>query len=762
MRKVDMCKINSGYHRKYHKHNFLVSKIAWNDNGWRGFDYEAYINRANSGFGYVNEHGFGHEWWNFYPFDEEYYFGNVAVNVTIPQNSADGSLVLFASKNISDNKWYFVGFYSHVEYGDYTPHPALIDTLDHEAKERILSDIKDGKIIDDVENSIRNPGLFRCRAPRSKSVQFTIPVAISIQDDFGIKSWGQAPYLYVGGEKKVKPAMMRALLEKALAEQQKYIDSPDFDHDEIQETIDKIQTAIGDYFGNGGGNMTETEEINEDMKLLDHLLQKKNQVILYGPPGTGKTYIANQFIKSKRATSIKSGKPIFDRNFYWFTANPKRWDPENLWSGTETDLTIGKVLRSAFESIDVGDIVFMYISSPTRKITGVAECTKVESDNSGNPLISIKGLRRVDGPKWKDIKSDEILSESKPVQMGAQGTLFPVNGNEAIRILELSNISVEELGIKKEIEQEMVKTHEFVTFHPTFSYEDFIEGLRPLNDDNGQISYEIEEGIFKTFARSAFNTLMTRAEIEREWRVSGGIPKLSEAEKERVHAVAMDLSFYLIIDEINRGDISRIFGELITLLEADKRLCAENELITTLPYSKQLFGIPPNLYIIGTMNTADKSIALIDIALRRRFGFIEIMPDYDALKKILVSDDPDIQEIHDLAIEVLKTLNRNILDVYDRDHQIGHSYLIKLRDSSSQADVVDNLRFIWYYEILPLLQEYFYDAPAKLKQVIGDGFVNVEDRSFTFTNQLEGAEFISALRNITHSEAEPENAGGSD
>jgi 5-methylcytosine-specific restriction protein B len=288
----------------------------------------------------------------------------------------------------------------------------------------------------------------------------------------------------------------------------------------------------------------------------------------------------------------------------------------------------------------------------------------------------------------------------------------------------------------------------FVTFHPSFAYEDFIEGLRPQTDDEGRISYGIEDGIFKSFCMKAFNALMEAAGLERRWEEGHDVPALSEAEKAQALDALDRVPFYLVIDEINRGDIPRIFGELITLLEKDKRLCTDHELATTLPYSKTRFGIPPNLFIIGTMNTADRSIALLDIALRRRFGFIEMMPDYGVLEEHLGHDDPSVQEIHDLAIAALRQVNTRVAEQYDRDHQIGHSYLMKLGGSNSRDEAVETLQYIWYYEVLPLMQEYFYDAPQKLKDCVGSGFVILGEkgRSFTLAEERDGEEFIQMIR----------------
>lgn len=273
-------------------------------------------------------------------------------------------------------------------------------------------------------------------------------------------------------------------------------------------------------------------------------------------------------------------------------------------------------------------------------------------------------------------------------------------------------------------------TSAFVTFHPSFAYEDFIEGLRPRTDAEGRICYEIEDGIFKTLCRDAFNALVERAGIEKRWEKGEGVPALSPEEEEDALAARDRVPVFLVVDEINRGDIPRIFGELITLLEKDKRLCTGNALVTTLPYSKTSFGIPPNLFVIGTMNTADRSIALLDIALRRRFGFIEVMPDYEVLEETLTNDDPAVQEVFDLAVAALREVNARITQHYDRDHQIGHSYLMKLRGCTTRDEAVEALQTTWECEVLPLLQEYFYDSPQKFRECVGSD---------------DGEEFIRAL-----------------
>ena len=239
----------------------------------------------------------------------------------------------------------------------------------------------------------------------------------------------------------------------------------------------------------------------------------------------------------------------------------------------------------------------------------------------------------------------------------------------------------------------------FTTFHQSYGYEEFIEGIRPVmagDEEKKSIEYEIVPGVFKKFCDEA--------------------------------ALVDDEPYIFIIDEINRGNISKIFGELITLIEGTKRKGEREELSAFLPYSQEEFGVPKNVYILGTMNTADRSIALMDTALRRRFNFIEMMPDCRTIEDIVIRQNGKEVNIGN----VLDIINRRIEFLFDREHTIGHAFFTSLKNGDSNS--IERLADIFKNSIIPLLQEYFYDDYERIRLVLGDN--HKKDEQFQFIKKI--------------------------
>ena len=232
----------------------------------------------------------------------------------------------------------------------------------------------------------------------------------------------------------------------------------------------------------------------------------------------------------------------------------------------------------------------------------------------------------------------------------------------------------------------------FVTFHQSLAYEDFIEGIRPLLTAKGAARYACHDGILKQIALRALEAALEVAAGKASLFLQGKINPRWKINAPR---------YVLILDEINRGNVAKIFGELITLLEEDKRLGAANELRATLPFSNLPFALPPNLFVIGTMNTGDKSLALLDVALRRRFDFEELRPDFSS------AVCPDLSE---KARRVLQELNRRLTLRRDREHGIGHAYFLNDADFDT----------VFRRKIIPLLQEYFHNDWDGLRYVLGE------------------------------------------
>lgn len=332
----------------------------------------------------------------------------------------------------------------------------------------------------------------------------------------------------------------------------------------------------------------------------------------------------------------------------------------------------------------------------------------------------------------------------------------------------------------------------FTTFHQSYGYEEFIEGIKPYTDnDTSELKYRIEPGVFLCFCENdiqdssnskdsfevswqkleekayetdkkyqftrstgskfiaelmengfrvtwssgTYNTLQ-KSVIKEQWankikreELTGGNVWAYDARQAIINEmykhfgllkyvedthIQKDKNKVFIIDEINRGNVSKIFGELITLIEDTKRKGMVEEASAILPYSRKLFSVPNNVYILGTMNTADRSIATLDTALRRRFHFIEMQPKPELLAEV---------EVEGLSIrKMLERMNDKISILFDREHTIGHSFFMPLKKmlKDGKRPTVDDLANIFMYDIIPLLQEYFYDDYKKIGLVLGD------------------------------------------
>ncbi|MBN3573578.1 McrB family protein [Vibrio neptunius] len=415
-----------------------------------------------------------------------------------------------------------------------------------------------------------------------------------------------------------------------------------------------------------------------------------------------------------------------------------------------------------------------------------------------------------------DVKSNDKPQPLNTILYGPPGTGKTYNTiNKALEIVEPEfyySHSDDRVAIKKRFD-ELLKSNRigFVTFHQSFSYEDFVEGLKAATD-NGTLSYDVEPGVFKSMcerARSSYDSSVSFDDFDAalaklqetsensdkrlllatvrgkkfEIEYSGGgtfkvFPFATESTDPKYVASIANVRklyftgskegiynssyvegfliylkshcglmpntipapsknketkrFVLIVDEINRGNISNIFGELITLIEPSKRAGGKESLSVKLPYSKEAFSVPDNLHIIGTMNTADKSLAQIDIALRRRFQFEEMMTNYELLAEVPLIDGIDIEQM-------VRVINKRIELLYDREHTIGHSFFLSLKDNPS----IEYLAEIFELQILPLLEEYFFENWERVAMVLGDHLKT--DESLRFVVEQFDANEIAQL-----------------
>lgn len=403
---------------------------------------------------------------------------------------------------------------------------------------------------------------------------------------------------------------------------------------------------------------------------IDHITTKndgkneilrKKQVILYGPPGTGKTY----------GSVIRAHEIIFgysDPNMTY------RLLQQKLMSQSKKEIDYSQLswadaLVLAFEEIGESKKV------PVSEIKNTDTIRKVSTYKNSNTISNTiwfflqkeskmdsltVNLKNKSGREFfdKDVDSNWFLTDK---------------GHEHLQLLKDDLINSPETSLSQ---------FNFITFHQSFAYEDFIEGIRPELSESSEsnISYQIKDGIFKEICKKA--------------------------------SLNLNHNFVLIIDEINRGNISKIFGELITLLEDNKRTGEAEEITVKLPYSSQDFSVPSNLYLIGTMNSTDKSIALVDIALRRRFHFERLNVEYDLIG-------------NDTAKLFLRELNSIICAIKNPDYEIGHYYFMNIPEIDEHNNMI---RTVFSTKILPLLEEYFFNDWEALATILGPDSINIQKK----------------------------------
>lgn len=395
---------------------------------------------------------------------------------------------------------------------------------------------------------------------------------------------------------------------------------------------------------------TERVQLSKEIVQLATLTEETRNLILYGAPGTGKTYAVNKFASFFLGEQLTT--PLAPEQQRREILQPLTWHDA---------IALAMYLERPKKYFKVPELVNNLLIQQYLTLTKTQKLS-----NQIWAMLQIHTHPEVETVKYKNRQPPYLFGKN---QQGEWSLTEEGEGYIEVNLADALDNLQQPDGRKPVISNYL----RFVTFHQSFAYEEFVEGLKPVVIE-GQIQYQVVDGIFKGICRQAQNDPEHR--------------------------------YLIIIDEINRANIAKVFGELITLIEDDKRLGEDSEVTVRLPYSQEEFGVPENLYILGTMNTADRSIAVLDIALRRRFTFVELLPDPSLLETV--------EGINLGAL--LSRLNQFITALLGRDYQIGHSYFIDVK-------TVAELHFAWYRRVIPLLQEYFYNDAERLRAILGSRFI---------------------------------------
>lgn len=435
-------------------------------------------------------------------------------------------------------------------------------------------------------------------------------------------------------------------------------------------------------------NEQKQEKVSDKTSTADSELTEINtrqhsptNVIFFGPPGTGKTFTLQQKMKEYTSHAVPADRDA------WLDSRLESLNWMQVITLVLLDFGKRAKVRQIIEHMwfqrkallngrngNLSNTAWAALQAYT-----VPESLTVDYKNRREPAV----FNKTDKSEW-------LLVDSQLEQVEDLVELYA----------ELKR------GPKS---AEAIQRFAVVTFHQSYGYEEFIEGIRARSDESGNISYPIEPGIFMRLCQ--------------------------RANADPAHRYA------IFIDEINRGNISKIFGELISLIEVDKRAGMSNAMSLQLSYSGDHFSVPANVDIIGAMNTADRSLALMDTALRRRFDFVEMMPDLSLLSGTKVKG---------IELEpLLEKLNSRIEALYDREHTLGHAFFMPVKnalDADDEEAAFKQLKIAFQKKIIPLLQEYFFDDWNKIRLVLADN--QKQDDSLQFV--IEKTDDLDTLFGNNH------------
>jgi len=398
-----------------------------------------------------------------------------------------------------------------------------------------------------------------------------------------------------------------------------------------------------------------TSTTSSELTEINTLQHSPTNVIYFGPPGTGKTFTLQQKMKEYISHAVPADRDA------WLDSRLESLNWMQVITLVLLDLGKRAKVRQLIEHMwfqrkallngrngNLSNTAWAALQSYT-----IPESLTVDYKNRREPAV----FNKTDNSVWFLVDS-QLEQVEDLVELYAELKRGPKSA-------------------------EAIQRFSVVTFHQSYGYEEFIEGIRARSDESGNISYPIEPGIFMRLCQ--------------------------RANADPAHRYA------IFIDEINRGNISKIFGELISLIEVDKRAGMSNAMSLQLSYSGNHFSVPANVDIIGAMNTADRSLALMDTALRRRFDFVEMMPDLSLLSGAKVKG---------IELEsLLEKLNSRIEALYDREHTLGHAFFMPVKnalDAGDEEAAFKQLKIAFQKKIIPLLQEYFFDDWNKIRLVLAD------------------------------------------